>query len=74
MINYYIKYKLNLEKFLDMLNQLRFEQNDFRKYVIRFHNVVNEKNNVINILYESKLMIEQTNNVARNYQKRITKL
>ena len=57
-----------------MLNQLRFERNDFRKYIVRFHNAVNEKNNIINILHESKLMIEQTNNVARNYQKRIIKL
>ena len=57
-----------------MLNQLRFEQNDFRKYVVRFYNAVNEKNNVMNILYESKLMIEQANNVARDYQKRVTKL
>ena len=57
-----------------MLNQLRFERNDFRKFVVRFHKVMTEKNNVINVLYESKLMIEQTNNVARNYQKEITKL
>ena len=57
-----------------MLNQLRFERNDFRKYVVRFHNAIIEKNNIINVLHESKLMTEQTNNVARNYQKKITKL
>ena len=52
-----------------MLNQLRFERNDFRKFVVRFHNVIIEKNDVINVLYESKLMIEQANNVVYNYQK-----
>ena len=57
-----------------MLNQLRFERDDFRKYVVRFHNAVNEKNNVINVLYKSKLIIEQTNNVTHNYQKRVIKL
>ena len=57
-----------------MLNQLRFERNDFRKYVVRFHKVMIQKNNVINVLYESKLIIKQTNNVARNYQKKIIKL
>ena len=50
-----------------MLNQLRFERNDFRRFVIRFHNAVIEKNNVINVLYKSKLMIKQANNVAYNY-------
>ena len=50
-----------------MFNQLRFERDDFRKYVIRFYNVVNEKNNVINILYESKLITEQVNNVVYDY-------
>ena len=57
-----------------MLNQLRFERNDFRKYVVRFYNVITEKNNIIYVLHKSKLIIEQTNNIARNYQKRITKL
>ena len=57
-----------------MLNQLRFERNDFRKYVVRFHNAMTKKNNVIYVLYESKLMIEQANDIARNYQKRVTKL
>ena len=57
-----------------MFNQLRFERDDFRKYVVRFHKAMIEKNNVIYVLYKSKLMIEQTNNIARNYQKRITKL
>ena len=41
-----------------MLNQLRFERNDFRKYVVRFHKTIIDKNNVMNVLYESKLMIE----------------
>ena len=41
-----------------MLNQLRLKRNDFRKFVICFHNVVIEKNNVINILHKSKLMIK----------------
>ena len=57
-----------------MFNQLRSKRNDFRKFVVRFHNVVIEKNNVINILYELKLIIEQANNVAHNYQKKIIKL
>ena len=57
-----------------MLNQLRFERNDFRKYVVRFHNVMTEKNDVIYVLYESKLMIEQINDIARSYQKRVIKL
>ena len=47
-----------------MLNQLRFEQNDFRKYVVRFHNAITKKNNVIYILYESKLMIKQANDIV----------
>ena len=50
-----------------MLNQFRFERNDFRKYVVRFHKVIIEKNNVMNVLHESKLIIKQINNVARNY-------
>ena len=41
-----------------MLNQLRFKRNDFRKFVVRFHNVIIKKNNIINVLYESKLIIE----------------
>ena len=41
-----------------MFNQLRFERNDFRKYVVRFHKVITEKDNVINVLYKSKLIIE----------------
>ena len=57
-----------------MFNQLRFERDDFRKYVVRFHNAINEKNDIMNILYKSKLMIEQTNNVVYNYQKRVIKL
>ena len=57
-----------------MLNQLRFERNDFRKYVVRFHNAMIEKNDIIYVLHKSKLMIEQTNDIARNYQKRVTKL
>ena len=57
-----------------MLNQLRFERNDFRKYVVRFHKTITEKNKVINVLHDSKLMTEQTNNIAQNYQKKITKL
>ena len=57
-----------------MLNQLRSEQNDFRKYVVRFHKVMTEKDDVIYILHKSKLIIKQANNIARNYQKRIIKL
>ena len=57
-----------------MLNQLRFERNDFRKYVVRFHKVMIEKNDVIYVLHETKLMIKQINNIARNYQKKIIKL
>ena len=41
-----------------MLNQLRFKRNDFRKFVVRFYNAAIEKNNVINVLYESKLIIK----------------
>ena len=50
-----------------MLNQLRSERDDFRKYVVRFHNAMTEKNNVIYILYKSKLIIEQANDIAQNY-------
>ena len=57
-----------------MLNQLRFERNNFRKYVVRFHKVMTEKDDVINVLYKSKLIIEQANNVAHDYQKKIIKL
>ena len=57
-----------------MFNQLRFERNDFRKYVVRFHNVMIEKNNVIYVLHKSKLMIKQINNIVRDYQKRVIKL
>ena len=57
-----------------MLNQLRSERNDFREYVVRFHKVMIKKDDVIYVLYESKLMIEQANNIARDYQKKITKL
>ena len=49
-----------------MFNQFRFERDDFRKFVVYYHNVIIEKNNVINVLYESKLIIEKTNNVAYN--------
>ena len=41
-----------------MLNQFRFERDDFRKYVVRFHKVMTEKDDVIYVLHESKLMIE----------------
>ena len=47
-----------------MLNQFRFERDDFREYVVRFHNAMIKKNDVIYVLYESKLMIEQANNIA----------
>ena len=57
-----------------MLNQLRFERNDFREYVVRFHNAMTKKNDVIYALYKSKLIIKQTNDIARGYQKRVTKL
>ena len=57
-----------------MLNQFRSERNDFRKYVVRFYNAMTKKNDVIYVLYKSKLMIEQANDIARNYQKRIIKL
>ena len=50
-----------------MLNQLRFERNDFRKYVVYFHKIIIEKNDIINVLYKLKLIIKQANNVARNY-------
>ena len=33
-----------------------------------------EKNKIINVLHDSKLMTEQANNIARNYQKKIIKL
>ena len=50
-----------------MLNQLRFERNNFRKFVVRFHKVITEKNDIINVLYKSKLIIKQANNVVYNY-------
>ena len=57
-----------------MLNQLRSERDDFREYVVRFHNAMTEKNDVIYVLYESELMTEQANDIVRNYQKRIIEL
>ena len=57
-----------------MFNQLRFERDDFREYVVRFHNAMTEKNDVIYVLHESELMIEQTNDIVRDYQKRVTEL
>ena len=50
-----------------MFNQLCSERDDFRKFVVHFHNAIVEKNNVINVLYKSKLMIKQANDVARDY-------
>ena len=50
-----------------MLNQLRSERNDFRKYVVRFHKAMTKKDDVIYVLYKSELMTEQTNDIARNY-------
>ena len=50
-----------------MLNQFRFERDDFREYVVRFYNVMTEKNDVIYVLYKSELMIEQVNDIARDY-------
>ena len=57
-----------------MLNQLRSERDDFREYIVRFHNAITKKNDVIYILYKSELIIEQINDIARNYQKRVIKL
>ena len=57
-----------------MLNQLRFERNDFRKYVVRFHKIIIEKNKIINVLHDSKLIIKQANNIAQNYQKKNHKI
>ena len=34
-----------------MLNQLRFKRNDSREFLIRFHKVIIDKNNIINFLY-----------------------
>ena len=50
-----------------MLNQFRFERDNFRKYVVRFHKAMTEKDDVIYVLYKSELMIEQANNIARDY-------
>ena len=54
-----------------MFNQLRFEQNNFRKIIIRYHSVVIEKKDVINVLNEVEQMIEQANEMIRDYQKQI---
>ena len=50
-----------------MLNQLRSEQNNFRKFVVCFHKVIIDENDVINVLYKVKLIIEQVNNIAHKY-------
>ena len=34
-----------------MLNQLRFERNDFREFSSRFYKVIIDKDEVINFLY-----------------------
>ena len=54
-----------------MFNQLRFERNDFREIIIRYHSIVIEKKNVINILNKTEQMIEQANKIIHNYQKQI---
>ena len=51
-----------------MLNQLRFKRNNFREFVVRFHKVIIDKNNITNILHKTELMIEQANNIAYKYQ------
>ena len=34
-----------------MLNQLRFERNEFREYLIRFYKAIIDKDDIINFLY-----------------------
>ena len=50
-----------------MLNQFRFERNDFRKIIIRYHSIMIEKENVINVLNEIEQIIEQINEIIHNY-------
>ena len=49
-----------------MLNQLRFKRDDFREFSFHFHKVIIDKDEVMNFLYQSKQMIQQSNNIARN--------
>ena len=41
-----------------MFNQLRSERDNFRKFVIRFHKVIIDKDDIINVLHEIELIIE----------------
>ena len=41
-----------------MLNQLHFKRDDFQDVIIRYYSIMIERNNVINVLYEIKKMIE----------------
>ena len=50
-----------------MLNQLRFERDDFREIIIRYHLIVIEKKNIMNALNETEQMIKQTNEMIRDY-------
>ena len=45
-----------------MFNQLRFKRNDFRKFVVRYHKIIIDKNDIKNVLYNFKLIIKQANN------------
>ena len=37
-----------------MLNQLRFEQDDFREFSSHFHKAIIDKDEIMNSLYQSK--------------------
>ena len=52
-----------------MLNQLRFKRDDFRKIIIHYHLIIIKKKDIINVLNKVKQMIEQVNEIIRDYQK-----
>ena len=41
-----------------MLNQLRSKRNNFREFVIRFHKVIIDINDIINVLHDVEMMIK----------------
>ena len=41
-----------------MLNQLRFERDDFREFLFRFYKIIIDKNEIIKSLYKFKFIIQ----------------
>ena len=50
-----------------MFNQLRFKRNDFQKIIIRYHSIIIEKENIINVLNNVEQITEQINKIICNY-------